>query len=187
MKAYNIEIEGISPLLMNRPSQLEISDKSKNVKRETQTSKEIAESKLYKDSEGNIYLPSTWFSGSVVEAGKSKKMSGKGSAKATYSKVAGSCVDISPFEIVLKKPNWKVFSILATNPTTRGKNLLHRPQFDNWKVNFTVTFDESQIEVPVMKELFDIAGRIVGVGDWRPAKKGRFGKFQVTEWKELKQ
>ena len=45
--------------------------------------------------------------------------------------------------------------------------------------------DEEQIEVPVMKELFDIAGRIVGIGDWRPAKKGRFGKFQVTNWKEV--
>jgi hypothetical protein len=185
MKKYKIEIEGITPLLMNRPSQLDISDKSKTAKRETLTPKEIAEAKIYKDGEGTIYAPSTWFSGAVVEAGKSKKMGGKGSSKATYSKVAGSCVDISPFEIVMKKPNWKVFSILAVNPTTKGKNVLHRPQFDSWKMEFTVSFDESLIEVPVMKELFDIAGRNVGVGDWRPAKKGRFGKFQVTSWKEL--
>jgi hypothetical protein len=185
MKTYNITIEGISPLLMNRPSQLDIGDKSKTSKRETQTPEEIAEAKIYKDSEDRIYLPATWFQGCIVEAGKQKKMLGKGSAKATYSKVAGSSVEINPFEILIED-KWKVFSILAVNPTTRGKNVLHRPQFDNWKVNFEVTFDEEAIEVSVMKELFDIAGRVVGVGDWRPAKKGRFGKFQVTNWKEKK-
>ena len=183
MKTYNITIEGTSPLLMNRPSQLDIGDKSKSVKRETQTPREIAESKVYADSEEKIYLPATWFQGCIVEAGKQKKMLGKGSAKATYSKVAGSSVEINPFEILLKE-KWEVFSILAVNPTTRGKNVLHRPMFKKWTVSFEVTFDEEQIEVLVMKEIFDIAGRSVGVGDWRPAKKGRFGKFQVTSWKE---
>jgi len=185
MKTYNITIEGTSPLLMNRPSQLDIGEKSKTSKRETETPEEIAEHKLYKDAEEQIYMPATWFQGCIVEAGKKKKMMGKGSSKATYSKVAGSSVEINPFEIVLKA-DWKVFSILAVNPTTHGRNVLHRPQFSKWKVDFEVTFDEEDIEVPVMKELFDIAGRSVGVGDWRPAKKGRFGKFQVTSWKEKK-
>jgi len=185
MKKYNVTIEGISPLLMNRPSQLDIGDKSKDVKRETQTPEEIAERKLYTDAKGKVYIPATWFQGTIIEAGKQKKMMGKGSAKATYSKVAGSGVEINPFEIVLNT-KWKVFSILAVNPTTKGRNVLHRPQFDTWKVDFECGFDENQIEVPVMKELFDIAGRSVGVGDWRPAKKGRFGKFQVVQWKEVK-
>ena len=183
MRTYNLTIEGTSPLLMNRPSQLDIGEKAKTSKRETETPKEIASNKLYRDAEENIYLPATWFQGAIVEAGKQKKMMGKGSSKATYSKVAGSSVEINPFEIILES-DWKVFSILAVNPTTKGRNVLHRPQFDKWKVNLQVTFDEEQIEVPVMKELFDIAGRVVGVGDWRPAKKGRFGKFQVTSWKE---
>jgi hypothetical protein len=183
IKTYDITLEGISPLLMNRPSQLDIGDKSKTSKREVNTPEQISESKLYKDSEDNVYLPATWFQGAIVEAGKQKKMLGKGSAKATYSKVAGSSVEINPFEIIIKD-KWKVFSILAVNPTTKGKNVLHRPQFDKWKANFECTFDDEQIEVSVMKEIFDIAGRSVGVGDWRPAKKGRFGKFQVVSWKE---
>jgi len=112
-------------------------------------------------------------------------MLGKGSARANYSKVCGSTVEINPFEIIIKD-KWEVFSILAVNPTTKGKNVLHRPMFKNWSINFEVVFDNETIEVPVMKEIFEIAGRTVGVGDWRPAKKGRFGKFQVVEWKEAK-
>jgi hypothetical protein len=186
MKNFNVTIEGTSPLLMNRPNQLDIADKSKDVKRENRTAKDIASEKLYIDSEGKIYLPSTWFRGSIVEAGKKKKRGGTGSAKSNFSGIVGSSVEINPFEIVIAKPNWKVFSILAVNPTTRGKNVLHRPQFDKWEVDFEVVFDEDQIEPSVLKEIFDIAGKFVGVGDWRPAKKGSFGKFQVTSWKEKK-
>jgi len=183
MKTYKVTLTGISPLLMNRPSQLDIGEKASLSKRETNTPKEIAEAKIYKDSKDRIYMPSTWLSGAIVEAGKQMKMKGKGSSKATYSKVMGSSVEINPFEIALNA-EWKVFSILAVNPTTKGKNVLHRPQFDNWEVKLECTFDEEQIEVAVMKKIFEIAGRSVGIGDWRPAKKGRFGKFQVTSWKE---
>jgi len=185
MKTYKVTVEGITPLLMNRPNQLDIGEEAKDRKRETRTPKEIAEEKLYKDAKGRIYIPATWFQGALIEAGKQKKMMGKGSSKATYSKVVGSCVEINPFEIILNA-DWKVFSILVVNPNTKGRNISHRPCFDKWKVEFECTFDENQIEVPVMKELFDIAGRLVGVGDWRPAKKGRFGKFHVTNWTEKK-
>jgi len=186
MKTFNVTIQGITPLLMNRPSQLEISNKSKDVKRETKTAEEIAEGKLYKDAEDRIYLPSTWFRGALIEAGKQKKMGGKNSSKATYSKAVGSSVSVEPFEILLKKPLWETFTILAVNPTTKGRNPLHRPQFKKWEVDMQVIFEEEQIEPPVMKEIFDIAGKMVGVGDWRPAKKGMFGKFQVVLWKETK-
>lgn len=187
MKVYNVTITGTTPLLMNRPSQLEISDKSKDIKRETRTAEKIAEQKLYTDAEGKIYFPSTWFRGSLIEAGKQKKMGGKGTSKATYSKAVGSSVSIEPFEILLKKPSWDVFTILAVNPTTKGRNPLHRPQFKKWECECQVRFEEEQIEPSVMKELFDIAGKMVGIGDWRPAKKGMFGKFQITNWKEAKE
>lgn len=184
MKTYKVTIQGTTPLLMNRPSAM-IGEKSKDQKRETSTSKELAEDKLY-ELDGKLYTPATHLQGALVEAGKHKKMMGKGSSKATYSKSAGYAVTIEPFEIVHKKQKWEVFSILAVNPTTRGRNLLHRPMLKEWELDFECVFDENAIEPSVMKELFDIAGRIVGIGDWRPAKKGRFGKFQVIEWKEVK-
>ena len=184
MKKYNVTLQGISPLLMNRPTEM-IGDKSKDVKRETATPEEQSELKLY-EIDGKLYVPATHLQGALVEAGKHKKMMGKGTSRATYSKVCGYAVEINPFEIEHKKQKWEVFSVLAVNPTTKGRNLLHRPMLKEWEIDFEVVFDENSIEPPVMKELFDIAGKIVGIGDWRPAKKGRFGKFQVTSWKEIK-
>ena len=182
MKTYNVTIQGISPLLMNRPSNL-IGDISKDKKPHQDDAMAQASDKLYQ-VDGQLYQPSTHLQGSLVEAGKHKKVVGKG--KSTYSKIVGYAVQIEPFEIVHKNPKWEVFSVLAVNPSTKGRNLLHRPILKKWELDFQVVFDETEVPESIMKELLDIAGRIAGLGDWRPAKKGPYGKFQVTSWKEEK-
>lgn len=182
MKTYKVRIEGVSPLLMNRPSAL-IGDISKERTQKDIPPTEQAKLKLY-EIDGKLYQPETHIKGALVEAGKSQKVVGSG--KATYSKIIGYAVEINPFEIIHLKPKWEVYSVLAVNPNTKGRNLLHRPMLKDWALDFEVTFDDDQISAVVLKEIFDKAGRFVGIGDWRPAKKGRFGKFQVTSWKEAK-
>lgn len=182
MKTYKVTIQGITPLLMNRPSSL-IGDISKERTQSDITPKQLAKDKLYQ-IEGKLYQPETHIKGSLVEAGKSQKVVGSG--KSTYSKIIGYAVEINPFEILHKNQNWEVFSVLAVNPTTKGRNLLHRPMLKIWELDFEVTFDEEQISSIILKEVMDRAGKFVGIGDWRPGKKGRFGKFQITSWKEAK-
>lgn len=183
MKTYDITIEGTSSLLMNRPSML-IGDISKDKKPDSDDIQGKAEEKLYINPKGELYQPATHLLGALVEAGKHKKVVGKG--KATYSKIVGYAAQVDPFEIKHEIQKWEVFSVLAVNPSTKGRNPLHRPMLKNWRLSFQVVFDETEIAPVIMKELFDIAGRIVGIGDWRPAKKGPYGKFQVTSWKESK-
>jgi len=183
MKRYKVTIQGISPLLMNKPSNL-IADISKDKKGFKDDKQGQAEEKLYMNNKGKLYQPATHLYGALIEAGKHKKVVGKG--KSTYSKIVGYAVEINPFEIEHKKQKWEIFSILAVNPNTKGRSLLHRPILKEWELEFEVTFDESEIPDMIMKELFDIAGRTAGLGDWRPQKKGPYGKFQVTNWKELK-
>jgi len=183
MKTYKATVTGISPLLMNRPSAL-IGDSIKERKQTELPPEEIAKDKLY-EIDGKLYTPETHLKGALVEAGKNMKVVGKG--KSTYSKIVGYAVEVNPFEIVHKKQKWEVYSVLAVNPSTRGRNLLHRPMLKEWELDFELTFDEEQVPASVLKEILELAGRFVGIGDWRPAKKGRFGKFQVTSWKEKKE
>jgi len=183
MKNYKGTIQGISPLLMNRPSAM-IGDISKDKKPFTDEADNDASLKLYANTKGKLYQPSTHLQGALVEAGKHKKVVGKG--KATYSKIVGYAVSINPFEIEHQIQKWETFSILAVNPNTKGRNLLHRPILKEWKLSFEVEFDETEIAPSILHELFEIAGRVAGLGDWRPQKKGPYGKFQVTEWKEAK-
>jgi len=183
MVKYKIKINGTSPLLMNRPSAM-IGDISKDKKAFQDDPKGQAETKLYINPDGKLYQPSTHLYGSLIEAGKQKKVVGKG--KSTYSKIVGYAVQINPYEIVHENQKWEIFSILAVNPNTKGRNLLHRPILKKWSLAFEVEFDESEIDPRIMHELFEIAGKIAGLGDWRPSKKGPYGKFEVTLWEAVK-
>ena len=181
MRKYNVKIQGISPLLMHRPSGL-IGDISKEKNQKEMTPKEHAEQSLYIDSKEQLFQPATHLEGALVEAGKSQAVIGKG--KATYSKIMGYAVEINPFEIIHKKQKWEIFSCLGV--INRGRVLIHRPMLKDWEIEFEIIFDEEQIPASILKKCLERAGKYVGIGDWRPAKKGRFGKFQVIEWKELK-
>ncbi len=39
----------------------------------------------------------------------------------------------------------------------------------------------------LVRALVDDAGKKVGLGDYRPERKGPFGKFVVTKWEEAKE
>lgn len=181
MKTYKVTIKGITPLLMHRPSSL-IGDISKEKKQKEISPREKAEESLYINPEGKLYQPSTHIQGALIESGKSQQVVGR--KKATYSKIIGYAVQIEPFEIEHKIQKWEVFSCLGV--INRGRVLIHRPILKEWELSFQVIFDEEQIPASILKEVFDRAGKFAGIGDWRPQKKGRFGKFQVTSWKEIK-
>ncbi len=179
MDKYEVKIRGVTPLLFNRFAEASISSKTK--KRAGAVKDQDIEEKFYKDGRGRIYTPSTYLRGMLVEAGKNFKIQGKG--KSTYSKIIGSSVNIHPDAIVHEKQKWDTFTISAVNPMTHGRMMVHRPKMDEWELVFEVMFNSEDIPVEVMKNILDYGGQYVGIGDWRPQKKGQFGKFIVTEFK----
>ncbi|MGH2897009.1 MAG: hypothetical protein ACRDPM_27605 [Solirubrobacteraceae bacterium] len=51
-----------------------------------------------------------------------------------------------------------------------------RPQFRTWTVEADGVYDPSVISLEELGEIADTAGRMIGLGDWRP----RFGRFTVS-------
>lgn len=180
MKKYKVEISGITPLLMNKPEEYGFDEQWVEKKASTNYEKEALK-KLYVDSEGTFYQPATHIDRALIEAGKKIKV--KGSGKATYSKLFGSMVSVQEFEIVHKIQNYEIHKSLVVIPSTKGRVMRYRPMFKKWKLEFNIEFEE-EIPPEVVKEALEIAGKYVGIGDWRPEKKGKFGKFQVTNFKE---
>ncbi len=178
---YEVEIEGISPLLMNR--YIEGTTEETKV-RKGEPKKISPEQKLYVDAEGRPYVPSTYIRNALIEAGKNVKVQGKG--KATYSKVLGSMLVVEPGAITIEPGTWEPFSITAVNPMTKGRMLVVRPMFKQWKLRFTLTVTDD-ISKDKLAAVLEEAGRYVGIGDWRPAKKGMYGKFIVTKFEEVKE
>jgi hypothetical protein len=55
--------------------------------------------------------------------------------------------------------------------------------FDDWKLTFTAELDTTILSEKLLRAIIDDAGKRVGLGDFRPATKGPFGRFVVTNWK----
>ena len=180
MNEYSVTIEGTTPLLFNRFIEASISSKTK--KRAGATKDVVVEDKLYKDGKGKICIPSTWIYGSLIESAKNFKIPGKRTA--TYSRLVGSTIQINPEMFEMFPQNWEPYTISAVNPATRGRIMTTRPRFNKWKVTFNIIFNEDDLPLEVIKNVIDYAGNYVGIGDWRPAKKGQFGKFIVTKFEE---
>ncbi len=180
MKQYKVEISGITPLLQNKPEEYGFDEQWIEKKANSDYEKEALK-KLYIDSEGTIYQPSTHIERAMIEAGKKVKVKGQG--KATYSKLFGSMVSVVEFELVHDNQDYEVFKSLVVIPSTKGRIMRYRPMFKDWKLKFTIE-SEDEIAKEAIKEVLEIAGKYVGIGDWRPEKKGKYGKFQVTSFQE---
>jgi hypothetical protein len=52
-----------------------------------------------------------------------------------------------------------------------------------WSLTFTLEYFPEQINANDLRQCAEIAGQLVGIGDYRPGKSGgTFGKFRVAEW-----
>jgi hypothetical protein len=80
---------------------------------------------------------------------------------------------------------FEVDSRRIVNPSTNGARLRHRARLDEWQTTFTVEVDRSMFTPAFVRLLVDDVGKKIGVGDFRPAKRGPFGRFVVTGWKEM--
>ena len=54
-----------------------------------------------------------------------------------------------------------------------------RPQFNGWSAEAVIHYDPTIAEAGDVVRWLETAGRIIGLGDWRPEKSGNFGRFTV--------
>ena len=81
---------------------------------------------------------------------------------------------------------WHVDSRAIVIPATKGRILRHRPMFDEWSISFQVQIDTDLVSERLVKDILEDAGKLVGIGDFRPARKGPYGRFSVTTWEKAK-
>lgn len=190
MAKVKIEIAGITPLLCNRFTDEAAASASKgtrvasaNTDRGTPT--EVCEKKLYPGSDGKPMIPQPNLLRCIIDGGQFFKV-GKKQLTTQKSSLLYGGVDIEEIEIPIKSTSgWKVDTRPVRIPSSGGRILGHRPMFDEWKLKFTAEVDTELISVGLFREIIDAAGKKIGLGDYRPQTKGPYGKFVVTEWKEV--
>lgn len=68
---------------------------------------------------------------------------------------------------------------------SRSADLRYRPMFPEWSCTLEVTFVKSSIDRNSVLSLIDAGGMGIGVGEWRPEKRGEFGTYAVDTSKEI--
>ncbi len=108
----------------------------------------------------------------------------KGKGRASLQKIVAACVFVTPEYCGLGTTEYTVDSRSVVNPVTKGRIMRNRPRLDSWKTTFTLQYDPTLLTAAQLRQVVDDAGSRVGLGDFRPEKKGMFGRFQVTHWVE---
>lgn len=186
----DVEITGTTGLICNRFHD-EAAEKATNGSRaataagDRGTPKEQAEKKLYYGADGKtLIIPQPNLLRCIVDGGSFHK-AGKNKITTQKSSLLYACLDIEAAEIpLLHKEQWRVDTRAVRIPSTGGRILAYRPMFDDWSLRFTATLDTDVIGVKLLRSIVDDAGKKVGLGDFRPATKGPYGKFVVTQWVE---
>jgi hypothetical protein len=66
-----------------------------------------------------------------------------------------------------------------------GTDLRYRPEFPEWKTQLRVTYVTSQLTQASVLSLIDAGGMGVGVGEWRPEKKGDMGTYMIDPERDI--
>lgn len=180
-------ISGVTPLLMNRfteASEVAVSSGTRtSIVGMRLTPREQASDKAYKDADGFLYVPGPNIFSCIVAAGIFHKV---GRQKVTTQKSSLVPAGLVIVELVcpLGTKDWETDSRSVVIPSTGGRVMCHRPRLDEWSISFTIDVDVAMFAPKFVRLLVDDAGKKIGLGDYRPQRKGPFGRFVVKEWVE---
>lgn len=184
-----VEIQGIAPLICNRftdeaAAASTSGDRGSSAAMDRGTPREIAEGKLYLGNNGKPMIPSPNLLRSLVDGGSFTKI-GKKQVTTARSSLLYACIAIAETEIAIDhKEPWSVDIRPVRIPSTGGRILAYRPMFHDWALKFELELDTSILNAKLLRQVVDDAGKRIGLGDFRPATKGPYGRYVVTRWAE---
>lgn len=177
-----IPIEGISPILMNNGASM-LAEKPTGAHRQHIPSpEEEAEASVYRLPEGGqLFMPMLAFRSATLGAAKGRRL-GK---NYLTSLVAGNVFAEDVPAPLVDSEGAPIISYIVDSRRcvlpqgTHPSVIRSRPKVFPWETEVVFSYDPEAIPEKVIVELVDIAGHSVGVGNFRPEKKGRFGRWQV--------
>lgn len=190
-----VEITGQRPgMLMNAFTDATMAaiekGRSSAIKSRSQmTPRETAASKIYMTdgSDPCPYVPGANILACLVRAGTLIKV-GRSKLSTLKTSIIPAAIEIVESGLPLYKPGYnspaefEVDTRGVVNPATGGRMVCHRPLFHYWQLRLEIIYDAVMLDESTVRELFDIAGGKIGLGDFRPDRKGPFGRFIVTKW-----
>ena len=174
MKTAQVTIEGLSALLMHKFPIVAIEGIEKLSKEDQ------AEHSAYRSRDGELHIPGVNLQRALVAGG----VYSKGKGRASLQKTVAATALVTPEVLTLGTKEYDIDSRRVVIKATGGAIVRHRPRIDDWGISFNLTFDPLLITEEQLEKVVMDTGMLVGLMDFRPEKKGPFGRFAITSWEK---
>jgi hypothetical protein len=188
MKIAVASLSSVSPYSQSRmidPLEHPKKDKETNPAYEERTWKHH----MHVSRDGHVEIPGPCFAAALKEAAKRLKLQIPGKGRVEYTKYfeAGvMCVEPLVLPILSKDVKGERLHLDAQGRPGGGKRVWKTyPRIDEWQGDVTFLVFDDTITEDVFRQVLVASGTIVGIGRFRPEKRGFYGRFQVNGLKWL--
>jgi hypothetical protein len=176
--AIHVTLEGASDLLFHRWNCEAVDEKSKAAKNSKAKKEDNVESYVWRTETGQLAIPGEYVRQAIIHAAKFKQdpRSPRKSAMDLFKAGVVSLTDLGS----LGKKDWDYLDTRRVTVQRAGVNRTRPAMKKGWNSSFTFqVITPEYIDKNLFLEVLNTAGRLVGVGDFRPT----YGRFQVTNVK----
>jgi hypothetical protein len=173
----NVRIKGTADILFHRWNAEAVDEKAKAAKNSAAKKTDNVESYVYRNDQDEICIPGEYLRGAIILAAKYKQ-DPRSPRKSAMDLYKAGIVAITPLAS-LGVRDWDYEDRRRVVIQRSGVNRVRPAMKAGWQVEmrFLVTLPE-YIDPPALHETIILAGRIGGLGDFRPT----YGRFQVTRY-----
>lgn len=185
-----VPIVGLMPLIVSKFSdkakrQMLDAQQGKRTPKEPRDPKREYEASLYRTKDGYGF-PVTGFKAATVGAARFYGKDVKMTELRQFLFMFGEMSDNDPQALVpiIGEPRMREDTVRLAGQA-RGADLRYRAEFPEWSATLVVKYVTSSLSRDSVLSLIDAGGFGIGVGEWRPERKGDFGTYTIDRTREL--
>lgn len=188
MKTVSFKMTGQSPLSFGRYIQSKKNTGESHDAFEKRTWKE----RCHVDDKGMLFIPPMALKNMMSDVAKFLSETVPGKGKATYTKHfdAGIMVfEKLPLNIHIDDVEGETIPVPSDGKKGGGSRVLKTfPLIPEWETRAEIIVVDPLLldKLDVIERYAQHAGKFIGIGRWRPRNGGMYGRFDVSEFKEVK-
>jgi len=179
-KKIDVEIRGLTPLLMNRLNPESLKSKSRRRTDQYDIEGEAAKSAYMAEIDGKrqLYIPNYCVYSMLIGTAKQYRI-----RRTSLASLLAGTIRIEPEKIPLGTDKYEI----DVRPVViqRQRVLKARAKLPEWSARFQIVYDANHLPAGIeatLKEVLEDAGVRMGLLDYRPQHKGWFGTFSVESF-----
>lgn len=173
----SVTIEGAADLLFHRWNCEAVEAKAKTAKGSKSKKSDDVETYVYRCDNGSIGLPGEYLRQSIIHAAKFRQ-DPRSPRKSAMDLFKAGVVCLTPLAS-LGKEQWDYLDTRRVTVQRNGINRTRPAMKIGWKATFELAVNLPEyIDRQMLREVIEQAGRLIGVGDFRPT----FGRFGIVSF-----